>query len=117
MLDTCPICGASALNEQPQPSLHAYTTVYDCGTEITKAFCSDDDGIFDKRCDKLSLEDLYNNLSHYNVKVALDTKEQFRFLINGNSVRIHYKDGRFTTFFKQDLYRRYIYNKEKNNEY
>ena len=47
----CPICSAPASIEQPQESLHAYTTVYDCGTEITKAFGTDDEGIFDKRCD------------------------------------------------------------------
>lgn len=111
MIDGCPICGSLSLNEQPQASLHAYTTVYECGTEITKAFNSDDEGIFDKKCKKLSIEEFYNNLTYDNVKIALDTKDEFRFLINGNSVRIHYKDGGFTTFFKQDLYRRYVYNK------
>lgn len=47
----CPICSSPASDKQPQEGLHAYTTVYDCGTEITKAFGSDDEGIYDKRCD------------------------------------------------------------------
>lgn len=47
----CPVCSAPACDEQPQEGLHAYTTVYECGTEITKAFGSDDEGIYDKRCD------------------------------------------------------------------
>lgn len=52
----CPICSEHASDEQPEPSLHAYTTVYDCGTEITKAFGSDDEGIYDKRCDAIKKE-------------------------------------------------------------
>lgn len=49
----CPICSEHASDEQPEPSLHAYSTVYDCGTKITKAFGSDDEGIYDKRCDAI----------------------------------------------------------------
>lgn len=52
----CPICYEHASDEQPEPSLHAYTTVYNCGTEITKAFGSDDEGIYDKRCDGIKKE-------------------------------------------------------------
>jgi len=49
-LDACPICGAKQNDEQPYPSLHLASTVYECGCEIIQAI-GYDDFVFDKRCD------------------------------------------------------------------
>ena len=32
--NVCPICEAERTNEQPEYSLHAFTLIYECGTEI-----------------------------------------------------------------------------------
>ena len=41
----CPICNKPPLpeNQQPQLGTHAYTTIYECGTEIDRAFGSEED--------------------------------------------------------------------------
>ena len=38
----CPLCGANAIKEQPEPSLHAFTTIFECGTKIDQAFNASD---------------------------------------------------------------------------
>ena len=38
----CPLCGATAIKEQPEPSLHAFTTIFECGTKIDQAFNASD---------------------------------------------------------------------------
>lgn len=52
---SCPICEKPALpaEQQPQPSLHAYSTKFECGTQIVQAFSSAEYD-FEKRCDNLS---------------------------------------------------------------
>lgn len=47
----CPICNASEIAEQPQPSLHAFTTIFECGCRIDQAFGSDE-WVYDQRCDE-----------------------------------------------------------------
>ena len=32
--DRCPICDADQKIKQPEPSLHAFTLIYECGTEV-----------------------------------------------------------------------------------
>ena len=32
--NTCPICDAKRTEEQPEYSMHAFTLIYECGTEI-----------------------------------------------------------------------------------
>ena len=51
----CPICEASALpdEQQPQAGLHAFSTKFECGTQIVQAFSSFEYD-FEKRCDNLS---------------------------------------------------------------
>ena len=38
----CPLCGANDIKEQPEPSLHAFTTIFECGTKIDQAFNASD---------------------------------------------------------------------------
>lgn len=51
----CPICDTPAVADelQPKPSLHAYSTKFECGTQIVSAFGSAEYD-FEKRCDNLS---------------------------------------------------------------
>lgn len=49
---SCPICNAP-LKETPQPSLHVFTEIFECGTQISAAFSAPEEFIFDKRCDEL----------------------------------------------------------------
>jgi hypothetical protein len=54
-MTNCPICNKPTLpsEKQPQPSLHAYSTKFECGTQIVQAFTSHEYD-FEKRCDNLS---------------------------------------------------------------
>ncbi len=55
----CPICNAEEIEDQPQPSLHAYTLIFKCGTEITAAFSSkESDFIYDQKCNEPRKEKL-----------------------------------------------------------
>ncbi len=49
--EKCPYCDAEALgnDEQPYPSLHAFTILYECGTEIIIVL-GRDGFITEKRC-------------------------------------------------------------------
>ena len=38
----CPLCGANDIKEQPQPSLHVFTTIFECGTKIDQVFNASD---------------------------------------------------------------------------
>lgn len=42
MKTTCPYCKSPEVPEQPQPSLHAYSTVYTCGYQVVQAFGGDE---------------------------------------------------------------------------
>ena len=50
----CSYCGGppKPIDEQPCPSLHAATVVYECGTEIVHVISSDE-FVVQKRCDEL----------------------------------------------------------------
>ena len=61
----------------------------------------------------MSLEDFINNLTKEQVRVALgNTTKDFTYLLKSKSVSLRYKDGGYTSFFKEDLFRRYNYNKK-----
>lgn len=47
----CPICSSPACEEQPDASLHCFTIVYECGTEMSGAISCPNEMVFDKRCD------------------------------------------------------------------
>lgn len=63
-----------------------------------------------------SFDEFIGDLTDDKVKMALNTKDRFRFTERGNSVSIHYENGGYTSFFKTDLYERYKYNYKENNE-
>ena len=51
----CPICNKPPLpdEEQPQSGTHGYTTVYDCGTKIDRAFdAEEDDWDYSQKCNE-----------------------------------------------------------------
>ena len=54
-MTNCPICEAKVLpqEQQPQPSLHAFSTKFECGTQVVQAFSSYEYD-YEKRCDNLS---------------------------------------------------------------
>ena len=56
------------------------------------------------------MEHFFETLNFEKVKIALNTNKQFTFLVRRKSVSIWYKDGGYTSFFKEDLYKRYKYN-------
>ena len=47
----CPLCGANDIKEQPEPSLHAFTTIFECGTKIDQAF-NDSDWTYAQKCNE-----------------------------------------------------------------
>lgn len=55
------------------------------------------------------MEQFFEPLNYEKVKIALNTNKQFTFLVRRKSVSIWYKDGGYTSFFKEDLYKRYKY--------
>ena len=56
------------------------------------------------------MEHFFETLNFEKVKIALNTNKQFSFLVREKSVSIWYRDGGYTSFFKEDLYKRYKYN-------
>ena len=61
------------------------------------------------------MEHFFETLNFEKVKIALNTNKQFTFLVRRKSVSIWYKDGGYTSFFKEDLYKRYTLIEVLNN--
>ncbi len=51
-LTTCPYCGAEQLPDLPYPGLHAFTLLYECGTDLTVLIGYDGQCVTEKRCDE-----------------------------------------------------------------
>lgn len=77
----CPICNSNeiASDKQPQPSMHAFTIIFECGTEIVQAFYSEiNDYVFEVKCDgtlkRFDMDELTENyLKRRNIE-ELDKK-------------------------------------------
>ena len=61
------------------------------------------------------MEHFFETLNFEKVKIVLNTNKQFTFLVRRQSVSIWYKDGGYTSFFKEDLYKRYTLIEVLNN--
>lgn len=48
----CPICGALPSENQPYPGTHGYTVLFECGTEIDRAYGYEDYESFSQKCDQ-----------------------------------------------------------------
>jgi len=68
-MNKCPICKAPSLppEKQPQPSLHVFSTLFECGCRVDQAFSSDE-WLFGQRCDKPWRKDV--------VKLALENRKE-----------------------------------------
>ena len=57
VIATCPTCGSKPCEEQPQLSLHCFTTVYECGYAVDAAISPPECGRVQIKCMLLPEQD------------------------------------------------------------
>ena len=107
----CPICKLDnelPLEEQPQPGTHAYTIVFQCGTEIDFPISEtnlDNDGSPSKRCDdlkeKISVEDLAEKSMSDIITIGKDIAGSL-FVFKASSYQDGYNQSSFD-FLKEEF--------------